>query len=309
MSRDASMPQPAGLAGQTTSRPPVRLPYGLVLPALGLLSVVLLLPSLAALVISLQNRSFGTEATFVGLANYAQVLADPGFWNAVRNTVLFVVLSVGGELLLGLGAALLLARGFRFQSLWISLMLAPYAVSPVVAVVMWKYMIEPDVGLINYLLAQVGIHNPPWTFSPNLSFLLIVLIQIWTQMPFSFIILYAAMMSVPTELYEAATVDGASGFQTFWNITLPSIVPAMMVALVFRVIFAIRAFDHIWVFNQGGPFGATEVLAIYLQNWGFRYWQFGLAATTAVLMLLLTAAIASFYVLRMSRELFGRRAA
>ncbi|OFX26629.1 MAG: hypothetical protein A2Z07_00050, partial [Armatimonadetes bacterium RBG_16_67_12] len=227
------------------------------------------------------------------------------FWNAVRNNLIFVAGTVGTEFLLGLGLALLLSRGFPLQRLWISLIIAPYAISPVVSVVTWKYMLQPTMGLVNYLMSFAGLVNVRWTTDPGLAMLSVIFVEVWRSSPFMTVVLYAAVISVPTELLEAARVDGAGGLRTFWHVTLPLIRPAILVAVVFRLVFALRTFDVIWILTQGGPIRATEVLAVYLFNQGFRYWQFGLASATAWIVLVLTMLLSTYYLVFMSRTMFG----
>ena len=281
------------------------LPVVMTLPVVGLLVIVILLPEIWAGVISFTDFSLGSSFRYVGWENYRTILTDNVFWNAVRNNLIFVAGTVGTEFLLGLGLALLLSRGFPLQRLWISLIIAPYAISPVVSVVTWKYMLQPTMGLVNYLMSFAGLVNVRWTTDPGLAMLSVIFVEVWRSSPFMTVVLYAAVISVPTELLEAARVDGAGGLRTFWHVTLPLIRPAILVAVVFRLVFALRTFDVIWILTQGGPIRATEVLAVYLFNQGFRYWQFGLASATAWIVLVLTMLLSTYYLVFMSRTMFG----
>ncbi len=245
-------------------------PYLLVTPVQLMLAAVILLPALGALFLSFTQSSFGQDAVFVGWGNYRQIFTDPNFWHALWNTAVFVNLVVYGELLLGLGMAVLFARQFPLQRLWISLIIAPYAVSAVIAVLMWKFILEPDTGIVNYLLAGLGLGPILWTVYPLHAFIVVALLEIWLNTPFTFLILYSAVMGVSPELYEAAKIDGATSFNLFRHITLPTIMPAILVALMFRYIFAFRTFDVVWIMTQGGPLGSTDLLSIYLFRHGFR---------------------------------------
>lgn len=247
----------------------------------GLLVAVVVLPEVAALLLSFQRYTYGQPAVWIGGGNYAQLWADPAFWNALRNNVLFVVAAVLLELGVGLAMAVVLARGFPLQRLWVALYLAPYAVSSVVGVITWKYMLEPDVGLVNYALGRLGLASPGWFTDPWLAFAAVVLIEVWRYAPFVAMVCYPAILSLPPDYFDAARVDGAGPWQTFTRVTLPLIRPALLVAVVFRVIFAVRTFDTIWILTKGGPVGATEVLATFLYQQGFRYWELGAFLFTA----------------------------
>jgi len=278
-------------------------PYLLIAPVQLLLLVVLVAPSFGAAGLAFFRTSFGLDATWVGLENFRTVFADYRFWNALWNTVVFVNVVVYLEIFLGLAIAVLLATQFRLQKLWISVIIAPYAVSAVIAVLMWKFILEPDTGFVNYLLGLVGIEPILWTVIPLHAFAVVVLLEVWLNTPFTFLILYAAVMGVSQELYEAARIDGARGFQLFRFITLPSVMPAVLVALMFRYIFAFRTFEVVWIMTQGGPLGSTDLLSIYLFRNGFRYYDFGIAATTALVMVAVTALLASVYLWNLYRTM------
>ena len=277
------------------------LPHAMTAPVVVLLVAVVVLPEIAALALSFQRYTYGQAATWIGAENYARLWADPAFWNALRNNVLFVVAAVVLELAVGLAMAVVLAQGFPLQRLWVALYLAPYAVSPVVGVITWKYMLEPDVGLVNYALARVGAGSLGWFTDPWLAFGAVVVIEVWRYAPFVAMVCYPAILSLSPDYFDAARVDGAGPWRTFTRITLPLIRPALLVAVVFRVIFAVRTFDTIWILTKGGPVGATEVLATYLYQQGFRYWELGAAAATAWVMLAVTAVAALWYVVTLRR--------
>jgi len=256
--------------------------------------------------LSLHQSSFGQAASFVGLANYAKVLGDPYFWRALFNTVIVVAIVVHVELLLGLLMALFFASGIPFRALMLAIVLAPYAVSEVSAVVMWRYLFEPDVGMMTRLLGTIGLPPIEWSVNPSHGLLMVCLLSTWLHLPFSFIILYAARLSVPDELYEAAAIDGATGWTAFRRITLPLLTPALLIAALFRYIFAFRLFSEVWLMTGGGPARTTEVLAVYLYLEAFRYNSFGAAAATGWLLVLASLLLALFYLRGLYREMFGK---
>jgi multiple sugar transport system permease protein len=278
-------------------------PFALIAPGQVLLLVLIGLPAIYVLVISFTRSTFGLESTFVGFANYATVLADPNFWRAFVNTLVVVNVVVYGELLLALAAAFLFASGVPLRRLMFAIMLAPYAVSPVVAVVIWRFLAEPDVGLLTQTLQSVGLPTLNWATERWHALGLVSVLSIWIHLPFTFVILYAAVQGVPKELYEAARIDGASGWDLFKHVSIPWITPAIFVALLFRFVFAFRLFTEVWLLTRGGPVRRTEVLATYLYREGFRYHDFGTAAATGWLMLLASLALAAFYIYRLTRSM------
>jgi multiple sugar transport system permease protein len=280
------------------------LPY--VLPALGLLAAVILVPAIYVLWLSFQASTFGKAATFVGFANYAKILGDGYFWRALWNTVVVVLVVVHVELVLGLAMALLFAGGLPLRKYLIAAVLAPYAVSEVGAVVMWRTLFDPDTGLMTRFLNAVGLPPLEWAVTPSHGLTLVALLSIWLHLPFTFIILYAARLAIPKELFEAARVDGASAWQIFRRITFPLLLPAILVAMLFRYIFAFRLFSEVWLLTQGGPARSTEVVAVYLYLEAFRYNDFGAATATGWIMVVTSLVLAALYLRKLYSEMFAR---
>lgn len=275
----------------------------MLLPTQGLLVVVIGLPGLWVFWLALQKTMYGVDPTFVGLANYGFVLTDPYFWRALLNTFVLVNIVVYIELALALGMAVLFAAGVPMRPVMIAAVLAPYAVSEVIAVVMWKYMLEPDVGIVSQALAVIGLPELPWTTNRWAALTMVALLSVWLHLPFSFLILYAARLGVPKELYESAAIDGAGHWQRFLRVTLPVMIPAILVALMFRYVFAFRIFGEVWLLTGGGPARLTEVLATYLYRHAFRYHEFGTASAIGWLMALASLLIASGYLHQMYKRM------
>ena len=287
-------------------KPEERLPILLVIPVVTILTAVLLIPSVWSFYLSFQNYQLGYSPKFVGLNNYFEILSDPDFLAAILRNLVFVALEIVLELFLGLGIALLLSRRFRFQRVWVALIIAPFAVSPVVSVIAWKTLLSPDFGFVSWMLSLVGISTAYWLMQPITSLLTIITISAWRESPFITLILYAAITTIPVERTEAALVDGASKIQRFRYITLPSIKSAVIIALIFRTIFAFRTFDVIWILTQGGPLGATTILSIFLYNQTFRYLMIGAGATVGVIMLFFTFIISAYYLRALYKQTMER---
>lgn len=266
---------------------------------------VIVLPALYVAWLSLMQSSYGQAPAFVGLANFQRVLGDPAFRSALWNTVVLVMVAVHVELLLGLLLALLFASGLPFRRFLLVCTLAPYAVSEVIAVVSWRYLFDPDAGPVTQLLLSLGLPVLDWSFEPLHAMILIALLTIWLHLPFTFIILYAARLAIPTDLYEAARIDGARPWQAFRRVTLPLLGPAIVVALLFRYLFAFRIFSEVWLLTGGGPARTTEVVAVYLYREAFTYNAFGTAAATAWIMVLASLLLALGYVALLRKQVTG----
>jgi len=283
---------------------PDRRHWLMVSPAQALLVLVLFVPALYVFWLSLTRSTYGKSPEWVGLANYATVLGDPYFWRALWNTAIVVNTIVFVEFALALGVAVLFAGWIPWRKWMIAMVLAPYAITEVVSVVIWKFMMDPYGGPITNALASLGLPPLDWSVEPRHGLALVIVLSVWHHLPFTFILLYTALLGIPRDLYEAAQVDGANAWKQFVRITIPLLVPAMLVALVFRYIFAFRIFSEVWLLTGGGPARTTEVLAVYLYRQAFRYADFGAGAATGWLMLLASLLMGAWYIHLMYKKMF-----
>ena len=283
---------------------PDRRHWLMVSPAQALLVLVLFVPALYVFWLSLTRSTYGKSPEWVGLANYATVLGDPYFWRALWNTAIVVNTIVFVEFALALGVAVLFAGWIPWRKWMIAMVLAPYAITEVVSVVIWKFMMDPYGGPITNALASLGLPPLDWSVEPSHGLALVIVLSVWHHLPFTFILLYTALLGIPRDLYEAAQVDGANAWKQFVRITIPLLVPAMLVALVFRYIFAFRIFSEVWLLTGGGPARNTEVLAVYLYRQAFRYADFGAGAATGWLMLLASLLMGAWYIHLMYKKMF-----
>ena len=203
---------------------------------------------------------------WVGLANYAFMLQDVYWWISLKNTVIFAVSSVSVETVLGLGIALLVNARFPLRGLMRTAMLIPWAIPTVVSAQMWRWMYNDVYGVINDLLLRLHLiqKSLAWLADPHLVLPAIIAVDVWKTTPFMALLLLAGLQSIPEELYEAATVDGASPVQQFWFITLPLLIPALLVALIFRTLDALRVFDVIYVMSGVNP--STMSMSVYARQ-------------------------------------------
>ena len=256
-----------------------------------LLAVVTALPMLLVLWLSFETRSVFRPPAFAGLDNYLRLAYDPRFWNALWNTVYFALVSVTLELVLGMAIALLVARAGRVRSLVYGAMLVPWAIPTVASARMWEWMYNAEFGVINSLLgAQIN-----WLGDPLLALHAAIAMDVWKSTPFVALLLLAGLQSIPPDLYRAAAIDGARAWTTFRRITLPLLVPVILVAIVFRTIDALRVFDAVYVLTGGGPANGTETLSIYAYKALFQTLEFGYGSALAVAVLAITAAATIIY--------------
>lgn len=224
---------------------------------------------------------------FAGIHNYIEILTDSCFWASLRITLIFTIVSVSIEFLLGLGLALLLSIPIKGSNIFRCIFLMPMFIAPVVVGIIGKWMLNVEFGVINYFLEVVGFSPLVWLGESGLALFSVIGIDIWQQTSMIFIILLAGLQSIPIPLYEAATVDGASTWQKFRHITLPLLKPSIAVALILRTMFALRAFDIIYITTHGGPGRATETISILLYKSGFSLFRMGYASAMSVLLVLL----------------------
>ncbi|HWT83923.1 MAG TPA: sugar ABC transporter permease [Candidatus Methylomirabilis sp.] len=261
-----------------------------LIPGLVFLLGIDLLPLVYALGVSLFNWWLvrPQEFRFVGLGNYLTLAADPAFGRAVLTTCVFTVGSVIGELLAGLALALLFAQPFAFLRLIRTILLLPLFVVPVVGSTMWRLIFHPDLGVLNYYLSLMGLGQPAWLGDRKLAMIAIVLVDAWRTIPFMFLVIHAGLETLPSELYEAARVDGASWFQSFRYITVPLLTYIMLLAVLIRGMDAFREFDIIFVLTGGGP--GTSTQTIQLLNYRvFGLGHMGMANAVGIVTLALVA--------------------
>lgn len=269
----------------------------LLLPAALLLGFIALYPVARLIYTSFfqYQLTLSPEASFNGLANYAAALGDPRFWNALKNTALIVLITVPGALVVGLGLALLANLPFRFKWPVRLGLLLPWALPLVFVGLIFQWFFDSQYGVVNDVIVRLGGERQFWLFRPDLAFWAICWTIIWKTSSFVALILLAGLQTIPKELYEAAAVDGATRWQVFWRVTLPLLVPAILVALIFRTITAFQTFDIPYAMTKGGPGNATETLAMYVRVTSIENLNFGYGSALAVLLFLLSMAITLIY--------------
>ncbi len=279
------------------------LKYRLLAPLVLALGTVIGYPLAFSLWVSLHDYTLTAigQARMVGAANYLGLLSNSSYWRAMGNTVTFVTLAVVGELILGFGLALLLHhRATPLRHLFRSLLLTPMFITPIAVGLMFRFLLNSQLGIIPRALEAVGIHVD-W-FGPRLALFSLVLIDIWQWTPFMLLLLLAGLEALPVEPFEAARVDGASGWNLVRYITLPLMRPVILAAVVIRMLDAFKVYEYVYAITRGGPGQSTETIQYHIYRVGFLYFRMGEAAAMAytLIMVVLILVLLLFYVLRRS---------
>ena len=288
----------------------MRLPalaWGFVAPALIIIGVFFALPVIAGLALSFTDFDIYALANtrnlrFVGLDNYLTLLRTPLFWQALGNTLYFVVIGVPLSIGLSLGAALLLhARVARFKPFFRTALFAPVVTTLVAVAVVWRYLFQTRYGMVNYVLAHLGIAPLDWLGDPHLAMPTIILLAVWKNFGYNMVIFLANLQAVPEEVYEAARIDGASLFQQLVYITLPILRPTLILVGILTTAGYFQLFAEPYVMTQGGPLRSTVSVLYFMYEEGFKWWNFGTASTVAVLLFGLMFAV-TWTLMRVSRS-------
>src|SRR6478609_205425 len=244
-------------------------------------------PFIYGILLSLQDRPVAHAGTFVGLKNFVTNLHDAVFWQVTVNTFIYTVVATLLKMVGGLGLALAMNQHFRMKNLVRALLLLPFIVPTVLSTVAWLWMLDPAFSVVNRLMVALGWPKPgpSWLGDPTLAMVSIIIINTWRGLPFYGITLLAGLQTVPSELYEAAAIDGAGGWHRFRFITLPLLRPIILIVTLFSVIFTFADFQLVYVLTHGGPANATQLFATYAFDIGMGGGQLGLGASIALAML------------------------
>lgn len=269
----------------------------MLLPGALLLCALTVYPLLLLLWMSFstyQITAGGLQSAFAGLHNLETLAHDPGFLDSLKKTLAFVLGSVTLSFVLGLILAMLVHGGSTHPAIRTVLML-PMMVAPIAVGMIWRLIYNPEFGPLNRLLGVWGIAPVAWLAQPQLAMPSIILVDVWQWTAFNYLLLLAGLQTLPHEPFEAARVDGASEWQTFRYVTLPLLLPTIVLVLLFRTMDSFKAFDKLIVLTAGGPGTATEVLSLYIYKVSFRYWQLGYGALLALVAVLIIVVIARGY--------------
>ena len=270
-----------------------RTAWRFISPTLIVLAAVVAFPLLFSFVVSFFRYTFITPKfdVFAGFDNYLFSFKDQYFWNSFKVTLIFVALVVPLEFLVGYGIALLLSRDIKFKTVFYFILTMPMVMSPVAVGLIWKMLLHPDLGIVNYLLQKMGFGYVNWFGDPRWALLAIVLIDIWQQVSFMILILLAGLTSLSKEPFESAKIDGAGPLQTLLYITTPMMLPVITVALLMRVIIAFKTYDLVYIITSGGPGVSTDIISYYIYRTTFMGLDLSQASAISFLLFVLTMAI------------------
>jgi multiple sugar transport system permease protein len=261
-------------------------------------------PFVYGIYLSLEERAVARSGTFVGLANFLANGRDPVFWQVVRNTFVYTLAATLLKMVGGLALALVMNQHFRFKNLVRAVVLLPFIVPTVLSTIAWMWILDPAFSVINWVLAQVGVPmpGPSWLGNPILAMGSLIVINTWRGLPFYAITLLAGLQTIPAELYEAATIDGATTWHRFRYVTLPLLQPIILIVTMFSVIFTFSDFQLVYVLTRGGPANATHLFATYAFDIAMSAGQLGRGASVALAMLPALAMVIAALTLYMGRR-------
>jgi multiple sugar transport system permease protein len=228
-----------------------------------------------------------------------RLFTDPQFHVGLWNTIVFTVSAVSVEFLLGLGMALLLDKYIRRLNFLKTILMIPMMLPPIAVAITWKLIYEPQFGVLNEIMFRLGLPLQAWAGDANLAMFSIVVADVWQWTPFIFLLMLAGLASLPAEPFEAAAIDGASAWRQFWDLTIPFLKPVIAIALLLRVMDALRLFDLVFILTGGGPADRTKVLSLYIYQVAYRFADPGYAAAISLFVLFVTVALSTWFIKRM----------
>ena len=276
--------------------------YWLIWPAVLIMLLIGLFPIIYTLMVSFQNINMMEEDTsFSGLMNYARLFDDPRLWWALLHTLIFTAVALPLELILGLAMAYLFLDRMPGRQVFVALLVLPVMISPIVAGATWRLLFDNRFGPINQILGWITGEPQAvlWLVNPNLVYPAIFLAEIWQWTPFMFLLLLAGLSNVDQSQLEAAELDGASWWRTFWKIVLPAIRPVLLIALLIRGLDLFRLFDVVWALTKGGPGTMTETISIYAYVQGFQQFETSYTAAIAIMIIVLLSVVVILLLRRM----------
>lgn len=273
-------------------------------PSLAILFVVILFPVFWALFTSLHDYTLIAPNfdTFTGIGNFTRALEDGEFRHTLWLTAFFVLAVVLLEFVLGFLVALMLNSVERFKPIYYAILLCPLLMNPVIVGLIWRMFLHPSLGIVNYLLSTVGIDPVNWLGSTSVALWTVVMVDIWHQVSFMIVLLLAGLSALPKEPYEAARVDGASIWQSFWRITVPLMRPVIIVTLLIRLIFAVKTYDLIYIMTRGGPGVSTDLVSYFIYRTAFVSLNIGEASAMSIILLAIILGLTG-YLYRYMRSL------
>lgn len=271
----------------------------MIIPSVIVIFGVMLYPIIYSFILSFNKLNLATRTlNFTGLKNYIAMAGDAEFFQSIAATLIFTVITVFFEMVLGMCMALVLNKDFKGCGFLRGIMILPWALPSVVNAVMWKWIYNANYGALNALLYQLHIikNYHVWLGDPKSAFVCLVFANIWKETPYVVLLMLAGLSNISGELYEAARVDGSGGWKSFWKITFPLLKPVSLVLVITKTIWAIQTFDLVYILTGGGPANSTELISVYIQKMAFKFTQFGYGSAVSYVLMLVTFLLCLIYI-------------
>jgi ABC-type sugar transport system permease subunit len=248
-------------------------------PTLIIFSTFILFPVFFSFYLSFQQwNMFSTETAYVGFDNYIRLLQNPDFWQVLKNTAIYTIGTVPLNMAMALAVAYVLNKKIAGKKFLRTAFFAPVIISPVAAAVIWRWIYDPNFGLMNYAMDFIGIDAINWLNDPTAAMIALIIMGVWKTFGINMVLFAAGLEGIPEQYYEAAEIDGASRWSKFWNITVPLLTPTTFFIMVMSMITSFQVFDIVYVLTQGGPLGSTKVLVFYVYEQAFQFFEMGYAS-------------------------------
>ncbi len=280
-------------------------PYVWFIPLIIIMGFTLIFPWIWSFVLSFTKFSISEAVPprFVGLQNYITTLKDPLFLLSLVKTISYIFLTVPAQVIIGFGVALLLNQNIKGCGFFLAGIMLPFMLTPAIVGLIWKILLSGQWGVLNYFLSLVGISKVGWLSDPSVAMYTVAFLDVWQHFPWVTMILFAGLQSIPRDMYEAAEIDGASPWQTFYNITIPYLKPLLVIVIMFRLMFALRTFDLIYsLFRSGGPGNSVMLLGVHLYEKFSLTWEVGQTSALSYIFLLLTMILSLGLTIKMYKE-------
>ena len=274
-------------------------------PAVIILLVLVAFPTVYMFTVAFQkfNPAQMGANEWIGLDNFARLLTDQKFHNALKNTLVFTAVAVSIEFVLGLGFALLVDKYLQRLTFIKTILLIPMMLPPIAVALNWRLLMQPRFGVINDVLSRVfGLEPVLWTSKIETAMISLIIVDVWEWTPFVFLMVLAGLAGLPRDPYEAADIDGANAWHKFRDLTWPFLKPVIAIVVLLRVMDAFRIFDQVFILTRGGPAGSTETLSLYLYKIAFQFFDLGYAAAMSLFMLVLTIGVSTIFLLRLKLD-------
>ena len=275
-------------------------------PTLVIFSAFILFPVFFSFYLSFQKwNMFSGDATFVGLDNYARMFQSAEFWQVLKNTAIYSIGTIPINMALSLWVAYLLNKKLAGKKFLRTAFFAPVIISPVAAALIWRWMYDPNFGLVNFFVEMLGFNPVNWLNEPTAAMFALIIMSVWKTFGINMVLFSAGLQGIPDSYYEAAELDGAGKFAKFWHITIPMLAPTTFFIMIMSMISSFQVFDLVYVLTSGGPLGSTKVLVFYVYEYAFKFFEMGYASAISYFLFALLFLLTLFQVKFMKSKVYG----